>query len=423
MQKAKALAPPTARERLFVKCTEAFFLDSTSPDYWLRIYRWEEATEKSYSAFPEDPEAAVFYALALLATAPSDRISREHSDRATEILLAVYKRNPDHPGAMHYLIHANDVPGRERESLEIIRKYETIAPHNPHALHMPTHIYTRLGDWEASIRGNLLAADAALEYPAGDHGQFVWDDFPHAIEYLIYAYLQRDDDEQAAAQLKRLQRTARLEPTFKTAFHLASTRARYTLERRDWKGAMSLMPREPPTLDWDRFMWPEAVTWFARGYGAARQEEVEEARRAEKRLGQLEAVAEKAGEVLFTRNIRVLRLEVGAWLAQVEQDQGAAAALMRQAADLEASTPKHAVTPGPTVPASELLGDLLQEQRHPAEALVAYQRSGDAGSVPRSGARSNSCYWWSKATAWLNSAWACPEQEIGKLTVPSACPA
>jgi hypothetical protein len=132
---------------------------------------------------------------------------------------------------MHYLVHANDVPGREHELLEITRKYESVAPDNPHALHMPTHIYTRLGDWDASIRGNLRAAQAALEYPAGEHGELVWDEFPHAIEYLVYAYLQQGADDEAERQLERLHATARLEPTFKTAFHSASTQARYALER------------------------------------------------------------------------------------------------------------------------------------------------------------------------------------------------
>ncbi len=381
VQKAEALDPPTERERLFLAAAAAFFQEPASTDYWQRIRRWEEATEKIYAAFPQDPEAAVFYALALLATAPSDRISRDHSDRAAAILLKVYAQNPDHPGAMHYLIHANDVPGRERESLEILHKYETIAPHNPHALHMPTHIYTRLGDWDRVISGNLQAADAALEYPAGDHGQYVWDEFPHALEYLIYAYLQRGDDDKAAAQLQRLQTTAHLEPTFKTAFHLASTQARYALERRDWKAAMSLIRRQPATLNWDRFNWPEAVTWFARGYGAARENNLAEAQQAEKRLGELEATASTAGEILFARNIQVLDLEVSAWLAQAQHETKSAETLMRQAADLEAATPKHAVTPAPTLPASELLGDLLLEQKQPAEALVAYQRS--LGLYPR----------------------------------------
>jgi tetratricopeptide (TPR) repeat protein len=376
VQKARTLEPPTERERLLVDAGAAFFREPESTDYWQRIRRWERVMGQVYAAFPDDPEVAVFYALAHLAAAPSDAAaSRAHSERAASILLAVYRRNANHPGAMHYLVHANDAPGRERESLEIIRKYETVAPRNPHALHMPTHIYTRLGDWDAVIQGNLRAAEAALEYPAGDRGQFVWDEFPHAIEYLVYAYLQKGADHEAAAQLQRLRATARLEPTFKTAFHLASTRARYALERRAWSEAMSLIPREPSTLDWDRFMWPEAVTWFARGLGAARQGRVGEAGAAASHLDALEAAAGRAGEDLFARNIRVLRLAVSAWRAHAAQDTVSSVALMREAADLERTTPKHAVTPGPTLPAYELLGDLFMEQGRPVDALAAYQRS------------------------------------------------
>jgi tetratricopeptide (TPR) repeat protein len=375
VQKARALQPPTERERLFVNAVEAFFLEPASSDYWLRIRRWEQAMEKLYSALPDDPEAAAFFALAHLAVTPSNTISRAHSERAAEILLSVYERNPDHPGAMHYLVHANDVPGRERESLEITRKYETVAPHNPHALHMPTHIHTRLGDWNGVIRGNLLAAEAALEHPAGARGEFVWDEFPHAIEYLVYAYLQKGADGEAAGQLKRLRATGRLEPTFKTAFHLASTQARYALERRAWNEAVSLVPREPATLDWDVFTWPEAIARFARGLGAAHLGKVDEARATVARLEELEGTARKAGEDLFARNIRVLLLELSAWIAHAERQKESSVALMREAADLEVATPKHAVTPGPTLPAHELLGDLLMEQKQPAEALAAYKRS------------------------------------------------
>jgi tetratricopeptide (TPR) repeat protein len=377
VQKAKALQPATERERLFVATAEAFFLEPASSDYWLRIRRWEQAAERVYTAFPDDLGAAAFYALAHLATAPSDTISRAHSDRAAEILLALYNRNSDHPGAMHYLVHANDVPGRERELLEITRKYETVAPRNPHALHMPTHIYTRLGDWNGVIRGNLRAAEAALEYPAGDQGEFIWDEFPHASEYLVYAYLQKGSDDEAATQVKRLHATARLEPTFKTAFHLASTQARNALERRAWKEAALIVPREPTTLDWDRFAWPEAIAQFARGMGSAHLGEIDKASAAGERLEELEAATRKAGEDLFARNIKVLRLELSAWVAHVEGQREPSIALMQEAAELEASTPKHAVTPGPTLPAYELLGDLLMEQKRAKEALVAYKRSMD----------------------------------------------
>lgn len=375
VQKAKALQPPTERERLFVAAAEAFFLEPAASDYWLRIRRWERAQEKVYAAYPEDSEAATFYALAHLATAPANAISRAHADRAAEILLHVYARHPDHPGAMHYLVHANDMPGREHESLEIMRKYEALAPRNPHALHMPTHIYTRLGDWDAVIRGNLKAAAAALEYPAGDQGQFTWDEFPHAIEYLVHAYLQKGADDEAAAQVKRLRATARLQPTFKTAFHLASTQARYALERRAWNEAAAIVPRAPATLDWDRFSWPEAIAQFAHGLGAMHLGRIDEARTAAARLAVLEAATRKAGEDLFARNIQVLRLELNGWIAHAEGRPESGLALLREAAELETSTPKHAVTPGPTLPACEQLGDLLMEQNRPAEALASYRRS------------------------------------------------
>lgn len=375
VQTAKSLKPPTERERLFVAAAEAFFLEPASPDYWLRIRRWEKAMEAVYIAFPDDPDAAAFYAVAHLATAPSDTISRSHADRAAEILVRVYKKYPDHPGAMHYLVHANDAPGRERELLDITRKYESIAPRNPHALHMPTHIYTRLGDWDAVISGNLRAAEAALEYPAGDRQQYVWDEFAHAIEYMVYAHLQKGADDKAAAQWNRLSTTARLQPSFKTAFHRSSIQARYALERRAWDETAAIVPREPADLDWDRFTWPEAISWFARGMGAAHLGKIPEAKNAGTRLALLEEKTRKAGENLFARNIQVLRLELEAWIAHTQRQEESAADLMRKAAEVETSTPKHAVTPGPTLPAYELLGDLLMEQKHPAEALAAYKRS------------------------------------------------
>jgi len=269
---------------------------------------------------------------------------------------------------MHYLVHANDVPGRERELLDITRKYDAVAPNNPHALHMPTHIYTRLGDWPGVVKGNLRAADASLLHPAGERGELVWDEFAHAIEYLVYAYLQRGADDLAAEQLQRLQGTPRMEPTFKTAFHLASTQSRYALERRDWKAAAKIEPRTPAYLDWDRFMWAEATARFARGLGAAHLNDDAEVATALSRLSELEGAARKAGEDLFARSIKVLHLELTAWSTQ-------SIPAMQEAAELEVATPKHAVTPAPTLPAFELLGDLYMEQKKPKEALAAYERS------------------------------------------------
>ena len=263
--------------------------------------------------------------------------------------------------------------GRDNESLDAARRYAEIAPRNPHALHMPTHIFVRLGLWTEVIEGNVAAAEAALQAPAGDRQQWVWDEFPHAIEYLLYAQLQVGNDTAAEHAMTRLQGTTDLEPTFKTAFHLSSIPARYLLERRDWAGAARLEPRPEPGLSWDRFPWPEAVTWFARGIGAARSGDAEGARIAEVRLEQLRDASEGLGESLFARQTEIQRLGVAAWLAHALADQEEAVRLMEQAATLEASAPKPPVTPAPTLPARELLGDLLLELDRPADALSAYE--------------------------------------------------
>ncbi len=373
VQKAKALLAPSEREQLFVAAAEAFFLDPASTDYWQRIRRWAEAMARVRATLPQDDEVAVFHALAVLASVPADTVSLASTDRAATILVAVLARHPDHPGAMHYLIHANDAPGREREDLEVTRRYESAAPNNPHALHMPTHIYTRLGDWDGVVRGNLLASEAALHQPTGANGDLVWDEFPHAIEYLVYAQLQQGADDAALEQLQRLQTATRLEPTFKTAFHLASTQTRYALERHAWAEAAQVPVREPGTLPWDRFPWPEAITWFGRGLGAARLGDLRAAQSARRRLYELEVTAQGSGEVLFTRNIRLLRLELSGWISHLQGRADESLSLLREAVALEVATPKHAVTPGPTVPASELLGDLLMEQGRPVDALAAYQ--------------------------------------------------
>jgi tetratricopeptide (TPR) repeat protein len=373
VQAAKAAKRSTPRERAFIAAAEAFFLEPAGTDYWLRIRRWAAASAAAHVAFPADDEATLFHALALLATAPSNTVSRGNADAAAALLTGVLARQPDHPGAMHYLVHANDIPGRENLQGDTVHRYELVAPRNPHALHMPTHIYTRQGDWDGVIRGNRRAAEAAREQPAGDKGQYVWDEYPHAVEYLVYAHLQKGEDAAARREIATLRAIPNLEPSFKTAFHLASTQAREALERRDWVAAAAIVPRQSPAVDWDKFPWPEAVSRFAQGLGAAHVGKPDIAQAAAARLVELEAAATASGETLFARNIQMLRLELEGWIAQAGGDAALARERMAAAVALEADTPKHAVTPAATLPAQELLGDLLMAQSRPAEALAAYR--------------------------------------------------
>jgi tetratricopeptide (TPR) repeat protein len=375
VEEGLGLGSANPREQAWLRSAAAFYRDPESTDYWKRIGDWESAMAEVHAAYPDDVEASVFYALALLASAQPGPAQQAHSEQAIALLLPVYREQPDHPGAMHYIIHANDIPGRARENLDITRQYEKTAPDNPHALHMPTHIYTRLGDWDGVIRGNLRAATAALNFPTGEHGELVWDEYAHAIEYLVYAYLQQGADADARAQITRLLAVPNLEVSAKSAFHLASTRARYALERHAWKEAAQLTPREPASVDWDRYPWPEAVSVFAVGYGDAQAGCGEAAREKSTRLEQLAERADAAREMVFAQQIRVLQLELSAAIARCAKNDAKAVAVMQQAVELETATPKPAVTPAPTLPASELLGDLLLQLDRPSDARAAYEKS------------------------------------------------
>ena len=373
---ARSLSPDNVRERGFIAAVGAFFQDPGQPDYWARVRRWEAAQADLYDAFPDDVEVATFHALSHLAAAPpTGGDARQRADRAAAILVTMHDAHPAHPGAMHYLVHANDVPGREARSIEVTRRYDASAPRNPHALHMPTHIYTRLGDWDRVISGNRRASEAALEHPAGDRGQYVWDEFAHAIEYLVYGHLQQGDDVAAAAAAARLRAVPNLEPGAKSAFHLASIPSRLALDSGDWAAAAALQPRQPATLDWDRHAWPEAIVRFARGIGAARLSAVDEARVQATRLAELEAATRARGEDLFASHVHVLALGLDGWIAHAAGDPEQARARLLEAAGLEASIPKPPVTPGPTLPAYEMLGELLALQQAPAESLAAYERA------------------------------------------------
>ena len=368
---AAELGPATEREAAFVEAVAAFYEDEAA-DWSTRIARWAAGMELAYAASPDDLEVAAFYALSLLAIGQFAADRDAYQAQAAEVLLGVYAREPRHPGAIHYTIHANDVDDRADKSLEVVRSYDDIAPSVPHALHMPTHIYVRLGEWPAVIEWNRRSADAALGLPAGDA---VSHHYAHAMDYLVYAYLQEGEDAEARAALEEALSRGPYQGTFISAFHLAAMPARYAVERRDWAAAAALSPLTPPDLPWGRYQWAESQTWFARGLGAVESDDFDAANRALSRMEELRDTAAAAGEGAFATYIDIDLRTLAAWQAMAKAEPDVALGLARSAVDLEATTEKHPVTPGSYLPPSEALGDLLLAQDAPAEALEAYERS------------------------------------------------
>jgi tetratricopeptide (TPR) repeat protein len=369
IQRATVLAPSVS-EQAFIAAAALFFKDPDSADYWTRIARFEEGMEAVYRSFPEHHEAAAFYALSHLASASQSDEPMAHHERAASILLDVHAAAPTHPGAIHYTIHANDVDGRQGESLDVVRSYADIAPSVPHALHMPTHIFVRLGAWEDVIEWNRRSADAALQFPAGDATSH---HYPHALDYLVYAYLQRAEDDLAKTIVELTRSQERYQGTFIAAYHLAAIPARYYVERRQWAEAAALPDPAFPAMPWKKFPWPSSLTQFARGLGSARSGDLAGAAASVEKLDALRAEAEEAGEAYFAQQIEISRLAVSSWLAHGRGHTEQAVEQMRLAAQIENTTPKHPVTPGSLAPASELLGDLLLEMGQPVAALDAYE--------------------------------------------------
>ena len=372
INKAMDLGADTQREKDYVAAVQAFYQDPDSSDYWARIQNFEQAMAQVHQSYPDDQEAAVFYALSLLATASRSEDRMAQHTKAADILMGIYRAERKHPGAVHYTIHANDMDGRENVSLDVVRSYDNIAPSVPHALHMPTHIFVRLGEWEDVITWNNRSAIAALNYPAGEATSH---HYLHALDYQVYAHLQRAEDGRAEEIMKSLEADTMFQETFISAYALAAIPARYVVERREWDEAASLADPNPQAFPVERFPWPMSITEFARGLGAARSGNGQAAEQAIERLSELKAAAEAANETYFAEQIEVSRLAVAAWLARAQGEDDKAVEMMQSSAELEASMEKHPVTPGAIQPAYELFGDLLMELDRHDGALAAYQTS------------------------------------------------
>jgi tetratricopeptide (TPR) repeat protein len=373
LQKAQKLGSMTDREHALVSAAEAFYREPESAEWWTRIRRWSEAMNRAYEARPNDIETAAFFALSQLAVGQVESDRMAYHARAANVLLDIYEREPRHPGAIHYTIHANDVDSRANESIEVVRSYNEIAPEVPHALHMPTHIFVRLGEWSEVIEWNRKSAAAALRHPAPDG---ISHHYAHALDYLVYAYLQRGEDERALRVIDELMaRDGPFQGTFVNAFHFAAMPARYAVERRAWEEARTIAPRTPESVKWDKFWWPESISWFARGLGAVHTGDTAEATRAERRMIELRDAARSAEEDAFADYIEIDRLVLAAWQKHGSGQHEKALQLARNAVQIEETTQKHPVTPGALYPSHEALGDLLLLSEQPGEALTSYEAS------------------------------------------------
>jgi hypothetical protein len=370
VQIARELGPGNEREAALLDATAAFFQDPAADEYWPRIERWANAMEQAYQAHPQDHEVAAFHGLAVMASGQTTDDPVGHNARAAEILSEVLAGEPLHPGAIHYTIHADDVSGRASENLEVVDRYGEIAPHTPHALHMPSHIHVRLGNWPEVIEWNRESAEAALLHPAGDRISF---HYIHALDYKLYGYLQQGNDDRSRAVLDEALSTEPYQEDFNSAFHLAIMPARFAVERRAWGEAAALEPREPDYLEWDRYFWPEALSWYARGLGAVHTGNLAGAEEAEARMMELRDAALEAGEAAFSTYIEVDRLILSGRIAQAQGASDRAVTLIQEAAELEQTVEKHPITPGALLPPYEALGELLAEMDRPADALVAFE--------------------------------------------------
>jgi len=379
IQKAKQIGPTTARERDYINAIDSFVEDWEKISHRERAVRYEQAMERLYQKYPRDREAGIFYALALnasaLASIPMDKTYAKQKKGAL-ILNRALVAEPDHPGITHYLIHSYDYPPIAYLALPAARRYAKIAPSSSHALHMPSHIFTRLGLWDEDIATNIKSEDAAKDYASRMRLTGTWDEQLHAMDYLAYAYLQSGRDREAAAVLAELRAIKKTDPeNFKCAYSFAAIPARWALERREWREATELKI-EHADFPWSRFKWAEAITHFARGIGAARSNNLEAASSELDTLKDIHKQLMGAKENYdWASQVEIQIKAVEGWQAKAEGRNDDAIRLMRAAADLEDSTEKHPVTPGAVLPAREMLGDLLLELNKPAEALKEYQQS------------------------------------------------
>jgi tetratricopeptide (TPR) repeat protein len=361
IDEGRRIGAKTQRERDYIEAVAAYYQDWANRPERVRQQSRATAFEALATKYPGDDEAQIFYALYLSGTQSLADQSYATYLKAAGILEKQFARHPDHPGVAHYLIHSYDAAPIAPKGLPAARRYAEIAPAAPHALHMPSHIFTRVGAWSESAATNQRSAVASKA--DNDPNQQL-----HAMDYMAYAYLQlaRDGDArrvaEEAAQVTGANR-------FAGPYALAAIPARYAIERGDWRGATKLQPVA------SKFPFADALSYFARALGAARSGDPGAAEADVERLVALRDTLKTAKNEYWATEVEVNRLGAAAWVAFARGKHNDALGLMRNAADIEDKNEKHIVTPGRIAPARELLGEMLLELKRPAEALKEFEGS------------------------------------------------
>src|SRR6476620_2832515 len=388
IEKAMAMKAGTDLERGFITALNAYYNTPDSPTAGLvgqschgpvgapdRVVAYEKAMRQLSEKYPDDFEAQTFYAFAILAVGyatPTDTTLAKQL-QAAALLEKLWKKNPNHPGVTHYLIHSYDYPSLAERGLAAARSYGSIAPWVPHALHMPSHIFTRLGMWEESIAANRSSADASRAYAAMRHRDATEAEELHALDYTVYSYLQEVQDAKAKEIVDFAATVHKTNPEleFSAAYALAAIPSRYALERNAWSDAAAL--RVPELPHWSSFPFMEALIEYAHALGRAHTGDLEGARKAMDRMRQLRDATSDPKFDYFKRQLDQQMQAASAWVAYGENKKEDAVAALRGAADAEDILGKHPVSPGAIVPAREQLGDLLLELGRPQEARVEFE--------------------------------------------------
>jgi tetratricopeptide (TPR) repeat protein len=363
VQKGMTIGAKTPRERDYIGAVSELYKNGATTDHRSRVLNYAKAMEELAGKYATDTEAQIFYALALDGTIlPTDKTYAVQF-KAAAILEKQYELQPDHPGVAHYIIHTYDVPALAPRALVAARRYAAIAPSAPHALHMPSHTFTRVGDWEASVATNIKSRDVSVKTNTIQEAL-------HASDYMAYAYLQMAEDRAAKQVWERAQEISRSHGMGGNAWAMAAIPARYAIERDDWNAAKALEVHPEPSTP-----YVEAITHFVRALGFAHTGDAASARKEIAELERLRNRETEMKDAYWADQVEIQRLGASAWAARAEGKNDEAFSLLRQASQREDATEKAAVTPGPLKPAREQLGEMLMLAGQSAPALKEFEET------------------------------------------------